>query len=202
MNRNRRLLKMKMEIQAHTSTYFTTRRMTTIALLGAVSIVMSLLPIGYIQVGIIRATFMHIPVIIAAIIEGPAAGAIVGLIFGITSLVSNMAGVMGPIFINPLVSVVPRVAIGLVAAYAYRALRKTKLAVPAAAALGTATNTIGVLGMIYLVAAPQFIKAKGISMAALGKLLLITASTNGVAEVIIAVFLVCAIVGGINRLRK
>lgn len=190
---------MKMEINADTRPYFTVRRMTTIALLGAISIIMSVTPfIGYIQIGIIRATFMHIPVIIAAIIEGPLAGAIVGSIFGVTSLVTNLSGVMGPVFINPLVSVVPRIAIGLIAAYTYKSTKN----IAAAAAAGTATNTIGVLGMIYFVAAPQFIKAKGISMAALGKLLLLTAGTNGVAEIIVAVILVTAVVSGINKIRR
>lgn len=189
---------MKMEVGAGNSAYFTVRRMTTIALLGAISVVMSVTPfLGFIQIGIIRATFMHIPVIIAAIIEGPLAGAIVGFIFGVTSLVTNLGGVMGPVFINPLVSVVPRIAIGLAAAYIYRYTKNTALS----AAIGTATNTIGVLGMIYFVAAPQFIKARGITMAALGKLLLITASTNGVAEIIVAVILVTAVVKGINKIR-
>lgn len=190
---------MKMEIPAGSRPYFTVRRMTTIALLGAISVVMSVTPfIGFIQIGIIRATFMHIPVIIAAIIEGPLAGAIVGFIFGVTSLVTNLGGVMGPVFINPLISVVPRIAIGLVAAYVYRSTKNAALA----AAAGTATNTIGVLGMIYLVAAPEFIKAKGITMAALGKILLFTAGTNGVAEIIVAVILVTALVKGINKIRK
>lgn len=211
---------MKSEVGTGSKSYFTARRITTIAMLGAISIVMSVIPfIGYIQVGIIRATFMHIPVIIAGVIEGPLAGAIVGFIFGITSLVTNMGTIMAPIFINPLVSVLPRVLIGIIAAYTYRGARDVCLggtskwakgvgkflnvnAVPLAAAAGSATNTIGVLGMIYLVAAPQFVKAKGLAMANLLKVLLVTMSTNGVAEVIVAAILVTAVVKAVEKIRR
>lgn len=211
---------MKLEAGARSNSYFTARRITTIAILGAISIVMSVIPfIGYVQVGVIRATFMHIPVIIAGIVEGPLAGAIVGFIFGVTSLVTNMGTIMAPIFINPLVSVLPRVLIGVVSAYVYRSARSAWAggnnrlagrgaaflngsAVPLAAALGSATNTIGVLSMIYLVAAPQFIKAKGLAMADLLKVLLITVGTNGVAEAVVAVVLVTSVVKAVEKVRR
>ena len=38
---------------------------------------------------IIKATTVHIPVIIGAILLGPSAGAILGFVFGVCSLVSN-----------------------------------------------------------------------------------------------------------------
>lgn len=189
---------MKAEIQAGRPQYFTTRRLTTIALLGAIAAVMSFTPFGYIQVGLIRITFMHIPVIIAAIIEGPIAGVFVGLIFGVSSLVSNLSGPMGPVFINPLVSIMPRILIGLAAAYVYKASKSTVLS----AITGTAMNTIGVLGMIYLVAAPQFTQIKGITMGNLGMVLLGVVATNGLAEAAVAVVLVTAIVKGLKRVTK
>lgn len=189
---------MKSTINVSSQPVFTTRRLTTIALLGAIAAVMSFTPFGYAQVGVIRVTFMHIPVIIAAIIEGPVAGAIVGLIFGVSSLVSNLSGPLAPVFLNPMVSVVPRILIGLLAAYVYKV---TKSAVLSAAA-GTAMNTIGVLGMIYLVAAHQFTQIKGITMANLGKVLLGVASTNGLMEILVGVVLVSAIVRALNKVRK
>ena len=210
---------MKTEVHASCRPYFTTRRMATIALLSAISIVMSIVPgIGFIYVGVIKATFMHIPVIIAAITEGPVAGAIVGLIFGISSLVINMSGPLAPVFINPLVSVAPRIMIGLSAAYTYKALKHVSncgsknnsksgkicaiISVPAAAAVGTIMNTAGVLGMIYVVAAREFTQVKGVTMANLGHILAGVALTNGVAELVVAVVLVTAIIKGINTIRK
>lgn len=191
-------VKMKTEAHVNSQPLFSTRRLTTIALLGAIAAVMSFTPFGYIQIGVIRITFMHIPVIIAAIIEGPLAGAIVGMIFGLSSLVSNLSGPLAPVFINPMVSIVPRVLIGLIAAYVYKATKSAALS----AAAGTATNTIGVLGMIYAVAAPQFTQIKGITMANLGKVLIGVATTNGLMEVAVAVVLVAAIVRALNKIRR
>lgn len=213
---------MKTEVHMAVShQYFTARRLATIALLGAISVVLSSTPLGYIPLGILQITLMHIPVIIAAIIEGPMAGMIVGLIFGVSSIVTGLSTPLAPVFINPLVSVFPRVLIGLVSAYVYKGLsrvqrleetvhkgltKKDKVlracAVPLAAAAGTATNTVGVLGMIYLVAAPQFTHINGITMENLGKILIGVAATNGVAEVIAAVVIITAVVKGINRIRR
>ena len=61
------------------------RKMAVIGVLSAISVMMSMIPfIGYIPIGPIKATIMHIPVIIGAIVEGPVVGAIIGLIFGLT----------------------------------------------------------------------------------------------------------------------
>ena len=189
---------MKSEAHLKGQPIISTRRLTTIALLGAIAAVLSLTPFGYIQMGLIRITFMHVPVIIAAVIEGPLAGAIVGFIFGISSLVSNLSGPLAPVFLNPMVSIVPRILIGLVAAYVYKATKSAALS----AAAGTVTNTVGVLSMIYFVAAQQFTQIKGITMGNLGKVLLGTAASNGIMEAVVAVILVSAIIKGINNIRK
>ncbi|KPU42723.1 pantothenic acid transporter PanT [Oxobacter pfennigii] len=189
---------MKNAVNATSQSSFNTRKLTTIALLGAIAAVMSLTPFGFIQVGVIRITFMHIPVIVAAILEGPLAGAAVGLIFGVASLVSNLSTPLAPVFLNPMVSIVPRILIGVLSAYIYRASKSSILA----AVVGTATNTVGVLGMIYLVAAQQFANIRGITMDNLGKVLLGVAATNGLAEIAVAVVLIAAIVKALNRTRK
>ncbi len=207
---------MKITVHANANPYFTVRRITTISLLSAIAIVMSIVPgLGYIYIGVIKATFMHIPVIIAAIVEGPIAGAIVGLIFGISSLIINLSGPLAPIFINPLVSVFPRVMIGIISAYVYRWIKiskmsdrqsfkkaRARLAVPVAAAVGTMVNTAGVLGMIYLVSSRQFAEINGVTMANMGKILVGVALTNGVAELCLAVILVTIIIKSINSIRR
>jgi uncharacterized membrane protein len=87
-------------------------------------------------------------VIIGAILEGPVVGTLVGLIFGITSMLQGG----GTIFADPMVSVVPRLFIGVAAYYSYAALRGTNeyLAVVVSAVAGTLTNTILVVGMLIL----------------------------------------------------
>ncbi len=97
--------------------------MTIVGVLGGLSIALGLTPLGFIPVGPTRATIMHIPVIIGAIMEGPVVGGLIGLIFGLSSMfqaATNPTPVSPPVFLNPLVSVLPRILIGIVAHYSYK----------------------------------------------------------------------------------
>ena len=77
-------------------------------ILGAISIVFSVTPFGYIQIGPLAITIMHIPVIAATVLGGLIPGIGVGLVFGISSLLRTV--MLGNLwFYNPLVSIVPRV---------------------------------------------------------------------------------------------
>ena len=65
----------------------TVRKMMVVGLLASISIVLGIVPgLGFIPVGPTRATIMHIPVIIGAIMEGPLVGGLIGLIFGVFSI--------------------------------------------------------------------------------------------------------------------
>jgi len=103
--------------------------------------------LGYIPVPTeaIHATSMHLPTIVASVVEGWPAGMIVGMVFGITSM--YMAG--SPMSSDPLVAMVPRLLVGLTPYLAYILLSRfneyVRLAV--AAVVGTLTNTVGFLGM-------------------------------------------------------
>lgn len=105
---------------------FDIRKMTIIGVLGAISIVLGLTPLGFIPIGPTRATIMHIPVIIGAIMEGPVVGGFVGLIFGLSSMfqaVTNPTPVSF-VFLNPMVSILPRVLIGIITYYIYSGFKK------------------------------------------------------------------------------
>lgn len=120
---------------------FNVRKMAIIGVLGAISAVLGMTPLGFIPVGPTRATIMHIPVIIGAIMEGPVVGAFVGLIFGLFSIfqaVTNPTPV-SVVFLNPLVSVVPRILIGVVTYYVYNSLKK----------LGN-KKTLGILYILWI----------------------------------------------------
>ena len=86
---------------------------------------------------------------------------------------------------DPLVSVLPRLVIGITAYLAYKATGREWVA----AIVGTATNTIGVLGMILLRGyLPLDVVVR-------------VAYTNGVLEIIVATLIVLAIVPTLKRLR-
>ena len=64
-----------------------TQYMTSMALFLAIEIILVVTPLGYIPIGPLNATTMHIPVIIAGIVLGKKAGAELGFVFGLTSLI-------------------------------------------------------------------------------------------------------------------
>jgi len=113
------------------------RKAVVAGALGAVSIALFLTPFGYIPwLAGASLTVMHVPAILGAVLEGPVVGMVVGAIFGVTSLVKAATAPQGPIdvfFVNPVVSVLPRVLVGLaawaVSACAFGCLRNlTRLA--------------------------------------------------------------------------
>jgi len=134
------------------------RQIVTAALLGAITIVLGVTRLGFIgpfpPLILISITILSIPAIVGGVLEGPVVGLLVGLIFGLSSwLQAPTEGAPANLwFSNPLVSVLPRLFVGVTAAYAYRGLRRINelTAIGVAAAVGTLTNTILVVGMIIL----------------------------------------------------
>lgn len=102
-----------------------TKNLTTVGILGAIVIMLGLTPLGFIPLGVLTITSLHIPVIIAGILEGPVVGGLVGLIFGFFSLFNAMTRPtpISFVFYNPLISIMPRILIGVVTGIVYRALK-------------------------------------------------------------------------------
>jgi uncharacterized membrane protein len=191
------------------------KRLVTISLLSAISFVLGFTPLGFIPIPPANATTMHIPVIIGAILEGPIAGMVIGLIFGISSIIQALLrpNILSFAFINPLVSVLPRILIGLVSYYSYKLVfnlfssRKNgtiskgadSISVGVSAALGTLTNTVGVLGMMYLLYAGRIADAMEIKKEAVGGVILAIGLTNGIPEIIIAVLITVAVIRAVKR---
>ena len=67
-----------------------TRKLALMALFSALIVLMAFTPfLGYIPLGFTRATIIHIPVILGSLMLGPSKGAILGVVFGLTSLINN-----------------------------------------------------------------------------------------------------------------
>ena len=58
-----------------------TGKMVQLAILAAIVVLMAFTPLGYLQIGVVKITFLMIPVVIGAIILGPGAGAVLGAVF-------------------------------------------------------------------------------------------------------------------------
>lgn len=126
-----------------------TRKIAVSGMLGAVAIVLSVTGLGMIPMPSLagRATIMHVPVILAAILEGPVVGAFTGFIFGMYSFMTPV----GAIPADPIVRILPRILIGITSYYTYVLMGRSRIGVAVAAIVGTLTNTIGYLGLASLI---------------------------------------------------
>ena len=184
------------------------RKMAIIGVLSAISIMLSMTPLGFIPIGPTNATIMHIPVIIGAIVEGPLVGITVGFIFGATSLLRalTMPTITSFALVNPLVSVLPRILIGIVAYYVYKfTIKFTKNVFVSGwitGVIGSLVNTAGVLGMIYTLYGDRYAEALGESASAAKTLILTLVATNGIPEAIVGGFVVSAVCVVFNKRKK
>lgn len=127
---------------------FTTSRIVTAAVLVALTIILGLVPgIGFIPLpnATGSATIEHIPTILGSILEGPLVGMVTGLTFGVLSFTrANL-----PLFKDPLVSVLPRIIIGVTPWLVFTALKRFQLDLASGVAgfVGSATNTVLVLSI-------------------------------------------------------
>ena len=189
-----------------------TRWMVSVALMAAIVIVLANTPLGMIQLPIIKATTVHIPVILGAILLGPGAGAILGAVFGICSLVSNtMAPTLLSFAFSPFlsttgipgalkaiwISVGCRILIGVVAGWLWVLFTKIKLnqfiALPIVGFVGSMVNTVTVMGSIYFLFAQQYAEAKEVALTAVFGLVMVTVTASGIPEAIAAAILVLAL---------
>ena len=189
-----------------------TRWMVSVALMAAIVIVLANTPLGMIQLPIVKATTVHIPVIIGAILLGPKAGAILGFVFGMCSLLSNtMAPTLMSFAFSPFmsttgipgalkaiwVSVGCRVLIGIVAGWLWILFSKMKvnqtIALPVVGFAGSMVNTVAVMGSIYFLFAQQYAEAKEVAITAVWGLIMGTITASGIPEAIAAAVLVLAL---------
>jgi uncharacterized membrane protein len=181
------------------------RQLAIIGMLSAISIVLGITGLGFIPIPPVKATIMHIPVIIGAVLEGPVVGAFVGLIFGVFSIIQAITAPtpVSFVFINPLVSVLPRVIIGIMSYYVYVSIktRKKILKVAVASCVGSLINTAGVLGLISVIYLVPYAKALNISVSAAKKGIIMVGFLNGIPEAILSVIITVGVVGAVKKMR-
>lgn len=192
---------------AKTSRRMRTLLLTEFSLLLAIEILVCFTPLGTLPaIGTLNATLSHIPVIVTALTMGLAAGSGMGFAFGMCSFLywSFVSPGIFSFIYTPLYSVgeyrgsfwslvicfLPRILIGVVTALVAKALSKTKLpqgiSFGIAGLLGSLTNTILVLGGVYVFYGTEYFSLANDGS---GKTLLVllgtTVLTNGVPEAIL-----------------
>jgi uncharacterized membrane protein len=165
------------------------RQIVIAGILGGIAIFLGATQLGFIPVPNVagNATIMHVPAIIGGALEGPVVGLIAGAIFGVFSFVQAD----NPIFTNPLISILPRLFIGVVAWAVFMGLRRwsVDLAAAAAGVLGSLANTVGVLTMAVL-------------LGFLPLALIPTIIPQAIAEAILAAVVTVVVVRGVMLYRS
>lgn len=133
--------------------------LTQNAILTALIVLMAFTPIGYLQLGVVKMTFIMVPVAVGAITLGEKSGAFLGLVFGITSFMQCFGlDLFGTTLfgINPvytfIMCIVPRVLMGYLCGVIYKliARKKKKFALVFASFLAPVLNTTFFMSLLLL----------------------------------------------------
>jgi uncharacterized membrane protein len=202
------------------------RDLVLTALFGAIIILLAFTPFGFIQLVIIKATIIHVPVIIGSILLGPKRGAILGGLFGLTSFLSNLMtptvlsfafcplipvpGTTGGSPLALIICFIPRILVGIVPYYVYQLVQKLLknnlkgeyLSLLLGGISGALTNTICVMGLIYLLFKEAYAAAKSVPVNAVAGVVLGIVGTNGVPEALVAAVITVAVCKPLLQLRR
>lgn len=172
-----------------------TREIVIAGVIGGVALFLGATRLGFIPVPIPfigNATIMHIPAILGGAMEGPVVGLLTGAIFGIFSFL--YADV--PIFKDPIVAILPRLMIGVVAWAVFVSLRRwsVDLASVTAGLLGSLTNSVGVLGLGLILPLGQ--------QSYLTPALVVASIPQVIAEAVLAAVVTVVLVRGVLLIRS
>lgn len=198
-----------------------TRYMALLAMLCALLLVMGMTGIGFIPLPVIKATTMHIPVILGAILLGPGAGGILGGLFGLCSIWANtttpnlLSFAFSPFMSTEgLVGVAKslwialgcRILFGVLAGLIWKAVRKIinkdYISLPVTAAVSTILHTLLVMGSIYMLLSDQYAAAKNTALSAVFGLVMGTVVASGIPEAIAAAILVTVLGKALMKLMS
>lgn len=172
-----------------------TKDLVYMAVFIAIILLQSWVPtLGYISFGAISLTFIHVTVIIAVLWLGTKKGTIIGAVWGLTAMmVAYMRGTPFErlVFINPLISLLPRIIMPLVLGSLIYVMRKhhldDKIIGTISGVVGSLLNTVLVLGAVGLFAGNEFISTvQDANIDQLWPIIGGIIAANGVPEAILA----------------
>lgn len=188
--------------RAH-SAFLSIRELTVSGLLAGITIFLGLTGYGFIPLVVMNATILHIPTIIGSIVSGPKVGALVGFLFGLFSFIQTLrapslllqfALQYNP-FYDALICIVPRVCIGIFAYLLYKYMPgKGSIRAFIAAVGGSLINTILFLGLYYILIGAPYAASNGISVEAVGTMIMGIVFMNGIPEAIVSAAIITPVV--------
>ena len=189
------------------------RRMTELALLMSVVLLMAFTPLGYLSTPWgLNITLIVVPVAVGAVVMGPKAGAFLGLVFGLTSFAKGFTGAgLSPILLEAspigffILCVVPRVLVGLLPGILYGILKRfTKLRTFSQALCCFLTpifNTSLYMTALWLLFADSWLAFNAVEGSGFSLLLLMISgvAVNGIVEAAACLILGTAVSKGLIR---
>ncbi|MDB6354401.1 ECF transporter S component [Trichococcus sp. K1Tr] len=187
-----------------------TYRIAILGILSAFIIIQTFVPfLGNIPIPPLNPTIIHITVIVAAFVLSTKDGMLIGLVWGLARMVKAYTLPASPLdlllWTNPIIAVVPRVMVGLVAGLVFHAFLKRKQekrGMVIAAVLGSLTNTVLVLGFIALFYGNEYATALNVDPSNLLKVLAGIVATNGLGEAVAAGFIAPFIATALMKVRR
>ena len=187
-----------------------TYRIAILGILSAFIIIQTFVPfLGNIPIPPLNPTIIHITVIVAAFVLSTKDGMLVGLVWGLACMVEAYTLPASPLdlllWTNPVIAVVPRVMVGLVAGLIFHAFLKRKQekrGMVIAAVLGSLTNTVLVLGFIALFYGNEYATALNVDPSNLLKVLAGIVATNGIGEAVAAGLIAPFIAKALMKVRR
>jgi uncharacterized membrane protein len=192
-----------------------TSRIALMGLFSAIIFVLAFTPIGFIQLPFIKATIIHIPVIIGSIILGAKYGAVLGFFFGLTSLINNtIAPALSSFTFSPfmpipgtdggsplalIVCFAPRILVGVFPFFVYKGLMKLLknkmeiVTLTIAGVVGSLTNTLLVMHLIFIIFRDSYATVRDVAIDAVYGVILGIIAVNGIPEAIVAGILTAAV---------
>ena len=189
-------------------TFMSIRELTISGLLAGITIFLGLTGYGFIPLVVMNATILHIPTIIGAILAGLKVGAVVGFLFGLFSFIQTLRApslmmqfaLQHSVIADAFICIVPRICIGLAAWALFRYIPgNVHLRAGIAAIGGALTNTVLFLGSFFLLVGAPYAAAKGISVEAVGLMLVGITTANGIPEALVSGVIVIPIVMALKR---
>ena len=174
-----------------------TKNLVRAGILSALIIVMTVVPYtGYINYGLVEITTLHIVVAVGAVMLGWQYGAVLGFVWGVTCILRALTNPLWAPFVNPLISLVPRVLVGIVGGLTASGLRKLRLRTGLVAALSAAAATL--TNTVLVLSALKLFSAVLTGLPLLGTIYATLIGVNGSIELVAAILLVPVIVAAIS----